>query len=270
MVFLYQKILTNMYKNLLVELQEGIYIITINREDKLNALNIELLAELKQVVKTVYGDKSIKGAILTGKGTKAFAAGADIAEFASFTEAQGVELSQSGGAIFKSIEECPKPFLALTNGFTLGGGCELAMACHMRIATDNAKFGQPEVALGIIPGYGATQRLIQLVGKGKALELLMTGNMITAEEAKTLGLVNYSFATVDEAMNKCKELINKIATQGPLAIAKIIDCINSYFDKNIDGFEEESKLFGASMNTQDFKEGTTAFIEKRKAVFTGQ
>ncbi len=259
-----------MYNNLLVENQNGILIITINREDKLNALNIELLSELKKVVKVVYDDKTIKGAILTGKGPKAFAAGADIAEFASFTEKQGIELSQSGGAIFKSIEECPKPFLALNNGFTLGGGCELAMACHMRIATDNAKFGQPEVALGIIPGYGATQRLVQLVGKGKALELLMTGNMITAAEAKDLGLVNYTFASIEEAMDKCKELINKIATQGPLAIAKIIDCVNCYFDHNIDGFEEESKLFGASMNTQDFKEGTTAFIEKRKAVFTGQ
>ncbi len=259
-----------MYNNLLVENQNGILIITINREDKLNALNIELLSELKKVVKVVYDDKTIKGAILTGKGPKAFAAGADIAEFACFTEKQGIELSQSGGAIFKSIEECPKPFLALNNGFTLGGGCELAMACHMRIATDNAKFGQPEVALGIIPGYGATQRLVQLVGKGKALELLMTGNMITAAEAKNLGLVNYTFASIEEAMDKCKELINKIATQGPLAIAKIIDCVNCYFDKNIDGFEEESKLFGASMNTQDFKEGTTAFIEKRKAVFTGQ
>jgi len=259
-----------MYNNLLVENQNGILIITINREDKLNALNIELLSELKKVVKIVYDDKTIKGAILTGKGPKAFAAGADIAEFASFTEKQGIELSQSGGAIFKSIEECPKPFLALNNGFTLGGGCELAMACHMRIATDNAKFGQPEVALGIIPGYGATQRLVQLVGKGKALELLMTGNMITAAEAKDLGLVNYTFASIEEAMDKCKELINKIATQGPLAIAKIIDCVNCYFDHNIDGFEEESKLFGASMNTQDFKEGTTAFIEKRKAVFTGK
>jgi enoyl-CoA hydratase len=259
-----------MYNNLLVENQNGILIITINREDKLNALNIELLSELKKVVKIVYDDKTIKGAILTGKGPKAFAAGADIAEFASFTEKQGIELSQSGGAIFKSIEECPKPFLALNNGFTLGGGCELAMACHMRIATDNAKFGQPEVALGIIPGYGATQRLVQLVGKGKALELLMTGNMIAAAEAKDLGLVNYTFASIEEAMDKCKELINKIATQGPLAIAKIIDCVNCYFDHNIDGFEEESKLFGASMNTQDFKEGTTAFIEKRKAVFTGQ
>ena len=259
-----------MYNNLLVENQNGILIITINREDKLNALNIELLSELKKVVKIVYDDKTIKGAILTGKGPKAFAAGADIAEFASFTEKQGIELSQSGGAIFKSIEECPKPFLALNNGFTLGGGCELAMACHMRIATDNAKFGQPEVALGIIPGYGATRRLVQLVGKGKALELLMTGNMITAAEAKDLGLVNYTFASIEEAMDKCKELINKIATQGPLAIAKIIDCVNCYFDHNIDGFEEESKLFGASMNTQDFKEGTTAFIEKRKAVFTGQ
>ena len=259
-----------MYNNLLVENQNGILIITINREDKLNALNIELLSELKKVVKVVYDDKTIKGAILTGKGPKAFAAGADIAEFASFTEKQGIELSQSGGAIFKSIEECPKPFLALNNGFTLGGGCELAMACHMRIATDNAKFGQPEVALGIIPGYGATQRLVQLVGKGKALELLMTGNMITAAEAKDLGLVNYTFASIEEAMDKCKELINKIATQGPLAIAKIIDCVNCYFDHNIDGFEEESKLFGASMNTQDFKEGTTAFIEKRKAVFIGQ
>ena len=259
-----------MYNNLLVENQNGILIITINREDKLNALNIELLSELKKVVKVVYDDKTIKGAILTGKGPKAFAAGADIAEFASFTEKQGIELSQSGGAIFKSIEECPNPFLALNNGFTLGGGCELAMACHMRIATDNAKFGQPEVALGIIPGYGATQRLVQLVGKGKALELLMTGNMITAAEAKDLGLVNYTFASIEEAMDKCKELINKIATQGPLAIAKIIDCVNCYFDHNIDGFEEESKLFGASMNTQDFKEGTTAFIEKRKAVFIGQ
>jgi len=259
-----------MYNNLLIEQQNGILIITINREDKLNALNIELLSELKKVVKTVYEDNTIKGAILTGKGSKAFAAGADIAEFASFTEKQGIELSKSGGAIFKSIEECPKPFLALNNGFTLGGGCELAMACHMRIATDNAKFGQPEVALGIIPGYGATQRLVQLVGKGKALELLMTGNMITAAEAKDLGLVNYTFASLEEAMDKCKQLIDKIATQGPLAIAKIIDCVNCYFDKNIDGFEEESKLFGASMNTQDFKEGTRAFLEKRKAEFTGQ
>ncbi len=258
-----------MYKNLLIDKQEGILLITINREDKMNALNIELLSELKQVVADVYQDKTIKGAILTGKGSKAFAAGADIAEFAAFNEKQGVELSQSGGAIFKSIEECPKPFIALTNGFTLGGGCELAMACHMRIATDNAKFGQPEVALGIIPGYGATQRLVQLVGKGKALELLMTGNMINASEAKTLGLVNYSFATIEEAMDKCRELINKIATQGPLAIAKIIECVNCYYDKNIDGFEEESKLFGSSMNTADFKEGTIAFLEKRKANFTG-
>ena len=259
-----------MYKNLITENKEGILFITINREDKLNALNIELLQELKLVVKTVYNDDSIIGAILTGKGPKAFAAGADIAEFAKFSEAEGVALSASGHEIFNSIEKCPKPFIALVNGFCLGGGCELAMACHMRIASENAKFGQPEVNLGIIPGYGATQRLVQLVGKAKALELLMTADMISAVEAKNLGLANHVFPTIEEASIKCEEIIKKIATKGPIAIAKIVECVDAYFSKNTNGFEKEIQLFGWCMTTDEFKEGTTAFLEKRKPNFTAK
>lgn len=259
-----------MYKNLLTEIRNGILYITINREDKLNALNIELLQELKAVLAIVYSDSNIKGCILTGKGVKAFAAGADIAEFAKFSESEGKALSASGHAIFNSIEQCPKPFIALVNGFCLGGGCELAMACHMRIATENAKFGQPEVNLGIIPGYGATQRLVQLVGKAKALELLLTADLIGANEAKDLGLANHVLPNVDEALVKCEEIINKIASKGPIAVAKIIECVDAHFSKTVDGFEKEIQLFGWCMTTQDFKEGTTAFVEKRKAIFTGK
>lgn len=259
-----------MYKNLITENKNGILFITINREDKLNALNIELLQELKQIVQSVYADNQIKGALLTGIGTKAFAAGADIAEFSKFSEQEGVQLSLAGHEIFNSIENCPKPFIALVNGFCLGGGCELAMACHMRIATENAKFGQPEVNLGIIPGYGATQRLVQLIGKAKALELLMTADMIKADEAKSLGLVNHVFSSIEEATVKCEEIITKIASKGPVAIAKIVECVNAYYDKNQNGFQKESALFGWCMTTEDFKEGTTAFIEKRKAVFKGK
>ncbi len=259
-----------MYKNLIAENKEGILYITINREDKLNALNIELLQELKQVVATIYSDASIKGAILTGKGAKAFAAGADIAEFAKFSESEGVALSASGHDIFNSIERCPKPFIALVNGFCLGGGCELAMACHMRIASENAKFGQPEVNLGIIPGYGATQRLVQLIGKAKAIELLLTADMISANEAKDLGLANHVLPTIEDAMKKCEEIINKIASKGPIAVAKIIECVDAHFSKTENGFEKEIKMFGWCMTTEDFKEGTTAFVEKRKAIFTGK
>ncbi len=259
-----------MYKNLITENKSGILTISINREDKLNALNIELLQELKLIVQTVYDNNQIKGAIITGIGNKAFAAGADIAEFSKFSEKKGVQLSLSGHEIFNSIENCPKPFIALVNGFCLGGGCELAMACHMRIATENAKFGQPEVNLGIIPGYGATQRLVQLIGKAKALELLMTADMIKVDEAKSLGLVNHVCSSIEEATAKCEEIITKIASKGPIAIAKIIECVNAYYDKNENGFLKESNLFGWCMTTEDFKEGTTAFIEKRKAVFTGK
>lgn len=259
-----------MYKNLITENKNGILFITINREDKLNALNIELLQELKQIVQSVYTDNQIKGALLTGMGTKAFAAGADIAEFSKFSEQEGVQLSLAGHEIFNNIENCPKPFIALVNGFCLGGGCELAMACHMRIATENAKFGQPEVNLGIIPGYGATQRLVQLIGKAKALELLMTADMIKADEAKSLGLVNHVFSSIEEATVKCEEIITKIASKGPVAIAKIVECVNAYYDKNQNGFQKESALFGWCMTTEDFKEGTTAFLEKRKANFLGK
>lgn len=259
-----------MYKNLHTENIEGIFHITIVREDKLNALNIELLQELKQIVAQVYSDSSIKGAVLSGSGTKAFAAGADIAEFASFTQEEGRNLSAAGHEIFNAIESCPKPFLALVNGFCLGGGCELAMSCHMRIATENAKFGQPEVNLGIIPGYGATQRLPQLIGKAKALELLLTADMISANEALSLGLANHVLATKEEALQKCCDIIQKIATKGSIAVAKVIECVNAGYTKNVNGFDKEIELFGWCMTTEEFKEGTTAFLEKRKAQFNGK
>ena len=254
------------YQNLLTENQEGILIITINRPDKMNALNISLIGELDQIITEAYNDNNIKGIILTGSGNKAFAAGADIAEFANFNIQEGTDLSAKGHVIFNKIEHCPKPIIAAINGFALGGGCELAMACHIRIASESAKFGQPEVNLGIIPGYGGTQRLVQLIGKGKALELLMTTDMVKAEEALKLGLINH-LTTEENLINKCKEIINKIATKGPFAIAKIIECVNTYFEEGKDGFKKEIEEFGRCFGNEEFKEGTNAFLEKRKAIF---
>jgi enoyl-CoA hydratase len=183
-----------MYNNIVTEIKNNICYITINRESKMNALNIETLAEIKTAVESIYTNTEVKGVILTGAGQKAFAAGADIAEFANFTVEQGARMSADGHAVMNAIENCPKPVIAAVNGFALGGGCELAMCCHMRIAAENAKFGQPEVNLGIIPGYAGTQRLPQLIGKGRALELLMTGDAINAAEAHRLGLVNHVVA----------------------------------------------------------------------------
>ncbi len=248
-------------------IENNILTITINRPDKLNALNKTVLDELDDAVQMVYNDATIKAAIITGEGKKAFVAGADISEFIELSDDRGEELAKRGQEIFSKIENSHKPIIAAVNGFALGGGCELAMACHFRLASENAKFGQPEVNLGIIPGYGGTQRLTMLVGKGKAMELMMTGNMIDANEAKELGLVNY-VTTPDNLLEKTKEILNVILTKSPIAISKVIAAVNSVFNKN--GFDEEIKLFGEVFSSNDKKEGTTAFIEKRKPVFTGE
>lgn len=258
------------FQNLDVKTQKGIIILTINREKALNALNDRTMEELKYFFSTVAPRrKKAKGIIITGAGEKSFVAGADIKEFLGLDQSAAMALAQRGHDIFFMIERFPKPVIAAVNGFALGGGCELAMACHMRIASEKARFGQPEVNLGIIPGYGGTQRLIQHVGKGKAIELMMTGDMIGAAEAKDLGLVNHVVPHGEE-LKKAKEIINKIATKAPIAIHKVVDCANAYFDETINGFEVEVKEFGASANTEDFKEGATAFVERRPADFKGK
>ena len=250
-------------------IDQRILTITIDREKQLNALNTSLLTEIKEVLKSYETNPDVMGVILTGAGQKAFAAGADIKEFADFSSLQGTTLAANGHGIMNYIEQYPKPVIAAVNGYALGGGCELAMACHLRIATDNARFGQPEVSLGIVPGYGGTQRLVQLIGKAKALELLMTGDLIKANEALRLGLVNH-VVSQEDLLPKCTAILLKIATKAPLAIAKVIDCVNAYFELGRDGFGVEIAAFGKSFNTEDLREGTTAFLEKRKAEFKGK
>ena len=256
-------------QNILTELAEGILTITINRPDKLNALNRATLAEIRQAVEEGMENSDVKGMIITGSGAKAFAAGADIEEFAHYTPAEGQALSTHGHAVMDAIAHCPKPIVAAVNGFALGGGCELAMACHMRIAATNAKFGQPEVNLGLLPGYAGTQRLPELVGRAKALELLLTGDMLPADEALRLGLANAVVAP-DALMPACRTLLGKIATKGPLAVAACIRLVNRYYDPTVNGYGAEMEAFGEAFGTADFKEGTQAFLGKRKAVFVGK
>ena len=259
-----------MYQTLLTDLQEGTLIITINRPDKLNALNKDVIEEIGKVMEDVYSNAEIKTVILTGSGEKAFVAGADISEFTALDENGGAELARRGQqGVFDKIENCPKPVIAAVNGFALGGGCELAMSCHFRTASENAKFGQPEVNLGLIPGYGGTQRLTQLIGKGKAMELMMTGDMIGADDAKALGLVNYVFPQ-SELLAKTKEIVQKIHTKAPVAISKVIACVNDAAKGSADGFANEIKRFGECFATEDMREGTGAFLEKRKAIFKGK
>ncbi len=252
-----------------VTTEDGITTITINRPDKMNALNIQLLSEIDKAFDEVYDNDEVRGVIITGSGAKAFAAGADIAEFSNFTSEKAKEMSANGHRIFNKIESCSKPVIAAVNGFALGGGCELAMSCHMRLASENAKFGQPEVTLGVIPGYGGTQRLLRYVGMAKGIELLLTADMINAEEALRLGLVNH-VTTLEELIPKCKQILQKIMSKSPLVVDQIIACANSYYNKNEDGFELEIDEFGNCFDTDDFKEGTNAFLEKRKANFTGK
>ncbi len=255
--------------NLLVN-YNTITIIAINRPQALNALNQETLNEIHSAIQECYQKQEIKGIIITGEGDKAFVAGADIKEIAAVPTEKAFEFSKKGQALFKMIEDCPKPVIAVVNGFALGGGCELAMACHIRIATENAKFGLPEVSLGIIPGYGGTQRLAQLVGRGKALELAMTGDMISASEAKEIGLVNHVATTKTEAISLAEKIMNKIFSKGPQAIAALIKSVNAGYGQEKEGYLEEAKNFAALTSTKDFIEGISAFLEKRKANFKGE
>lgn len=252
------------------EVINSILVVTISRPNALNALNTDVLDGLQKVITSVSHNNAIRGIIITGEGEKAFVAGADIKELSSLSREGALSLSRNGHQLFKFIEDLSKPVLALVNGFALGGGCELAMACHMRIATENAKFGLPEVNLGLIPGYGGTQRLTQLVGRPKAFELAMTGDMVSAKEAKELGLVNHVVATKQEGMEMAFKILTKISQKAPLAIAELIKSINAGFAFEKQGYQTEVDSFGYLFTTKDFIEGTTAFMEKRAANFKGE
>src|SRR5580704_18238569 len=262
-----------MYKTLRTDLSDRILTVTINRPDKLNALNKTVMKELKEVVDEIYENKDISSAIITGAGQKAFLAGADISEFMGLTKEEGQALSAYGSNLFFRIASSPKPIAAAINGFALGGGCELAMACHFRLCVQTAKFGQPEVNLGLIPGYGGTQRLVQLVGKGRALEIMLSGRMVEATEAHVMGLVNYIVTEPNELLTKTREILSIINEKAPLAIARIIECVNIAVGDGAtpdQGFLREQEAFGECFATADMQEGAAAFLEKRKAVFTGR
>lgn len=257
------------HTNILVSKENSIATVTINRPEKLNALNKATIEELHQVFSTLEKNNEIRVIILTGSGEKAFVAGADIAEFADFTVAEGIQLAAQGQDIlFNFVENLKTPVIAAINGFALGGGLELAMACHLRVTADTAKMGLPEVSLGVIPGYGGTQRLPQLIGKGRAMELIITAGMIPADEAYRMGLVNH---VVPQAslLDFCNGIASKIIKNSPLAISNAINAINANYRDGENGFETEIKSFGRCFGTEDFKEGTAAFLEKRKAEFTG-
>ena len=257
-------------KNFQIQYSNKVLTVTISRPKALNALNAEVLEELNDIIQELYQNNDTRGLILTGDGDKAFVAGADIKELALLNQEEALALAKSGQALFRKIEQCPKPIIAAINGFALGGGCELAMACHIRIATSNAKFAQPEINLGIIPGYGGTQRLAQLVGRGKALELILTGDQISAEEAKALGLVNHIVSGRDELMSTANTIMNKIISKSPIAIANIIKSVNAGFGYENAGYIAEAENFAACTITQDFQEGTKSFIEKRQPIFSGR
>lgn len=258
------------FNNILSETTKGLTTITINRPSKLNALNKETINELHQAFKIAEEDRATKVIIITGSGEKAFVAGADISEFADFSIAEGKNLAAKGQALlFDFIANLTTPVIAAVNGFALGGGLELAMAAHFRIASDNAKMGLPEVSLGVIPGYGGTQRLPQLIGKGRAMEMIMTAGMIDAKTAHNYGLVNH-VTTQEELMEFTQKIASKIMRNSSVAIASAIAAINAGFEDGENGFDAEVTQFGICFGTADFKEGTTAFLEKRRADFPGE
>lgn len=256
------------YQTIKTEVSEQILTITLQREDKLNALNIQLLQEIKEAIEKAQQNSEVRGILLTGSGTKAFAAGADIAEFANFSTPEATKMSRDGHEVLFAIERSKKPVIAAVNGFALGGGCELALSCHIRIASENAKFGQPEVNLGVPPGYGGTQRLAQIIGKGRAMDMLLSTDVIDAKTALSYGLVS-EIVPIEELIAATRKKLGKIIQKSPNAIARVIECVNTYFEDGENGFEKEIQEFGLAFSSEDFKEGTTAFLEKRKANFSG-
>ena len=257
------------YTSLLLTDTDGLRTITINRPDQLNALNRATIDELDRALNEAEADHSVRVVIITGSGPKAFVAGADIKEFAHFSVEEGRALSADGQRkLFDHVERLNKPVIAAVNGFALGGGLELAMSCHFRVASDNAKLGLPEVGLGVIPGYGGTQRLARLVGKGKAMEMIFTAGMIKADEALQWGLVNH-VVPQDQLLAKCTELAAAIAKNSPTALGAAIRAVNAGYEPGVNGLQREIEEFGKCFGTADFKEGTSAFMEKRKANFTG-
>jgi len=258
------------YENIGIDHQEGIAILSIERPQKLNALNRETIKELHEALKELKDDNDVKVVILTGSGEKAFVAGADISEFADFSVEEGRQLAAAGQKqLFDVVEHFPKPVIAAVNGFALGGGLELAMSAHFRTASTNAKMGLPEVSLGVIPGYGGTQRLPQLVGKGKAMEMIMTAGMMNAEEAKTYGLVNHVYEQ-EQLMEETLKIAQKICKNSLVAISAAIKAVNAGYAYDQDGYQTEIEAFGAAFGTEDFEEGTQAFLNKRKADFPGK
>lgn len=248
---------------------DGVCTITLNRPDRLNAINAQVLEDLRTAFGRVEADETVRGVVLTGAGEKAFAAGADIKQFTGLDPVAAQRFALSGQAVLNAIEDCPKPVVAAVNGFALGGGCELAMSCHMRIASEAAQFGQPEVNLGLIPGYGGTQRLPRLVGRGIATELILTGDRISAERAAEIGLVN-RVVSPDQLLETARDLIRKIAAKAPVAVALSLSAIRAMDLPQLDGLQLEAALFGQACSTEDFEEGVTAFLEKRKADFKGR
>ena len=256
-----------MYQTLLTELEQGILTVTVNRPDKLNALNRDVFNDLNALMDQVESDANVRGVILTGAGPKAFVAGADISEFTQLSKDEAMALAKRGQDCFFRLERCSKPIIAAVNGFALGGGCELAMSCHLRLASENAKFGQPEVNLGLIPGYGGTQRLTQLIGKGRALELMMSGNMINATDAHRMGLVNHVYPT-ESLLEEAKKLMSTILSKGPNAVGRVIAAVNAAGSPNEGGYSEEVRQFGECFGTPEMQEGVGAFLEKRTPKFS--
>jgi enoyl-CoA hydratase len=257
------------YRNLLLQTKNGILTIIINRESKLNALNRETLGEIDAAITNASDDITIRGIIITGAGSKAFVAGADISEFVDLNPDEGAKLALEGHNVLNKIENCNKPVIAAINGYALGGGLELAMACHIRLAAESAQMGLPEITLGLLPGYGGTQRLTFLVGKGKALEMILASERIGAQQAFQIGLVNH-VVSPDMLIAKAEELMEKIIGGSPLALAATIRAVNAAFAEGVDGYGTEIKEFAACFKTEDFKEGAKAFMEKRKPVFSGK